>query len=180
LENILRKFCQGQVHTVQSMKEALREDDYALAERLAHTLKGVSGNIGAQQLTNPAAVLEKLLQQHADLTQLAPLLESLDQVLQDQVASIQRGLSAVVATAKPASTGAAEAPTALSTEVLSSLLQALRDGDAQSGDLVATHADALRGYLGPGYAQFSNQVDAYDFEPALALLNEALSPVPSQ
>jgi CheY-like chemotaxis protein/nitrogen-specific signal transduction histidine kinase len=180
LENILRKFCLGQVHAVRSMKEALREGDYALAERLAHTLKGVSGNIGAQQLQNPATVLEQLLQQHADPTQLAPLLESLDQALQGQVASIQRGLSAVVPTTKPTADGATATPTALSTAVLSSLLQALRDGDAQSVDLVATHEDALRDYLGPGYAQFSNHVDAYDFEPALALLNETLSPVPSQ
>jgi two-component system sensor histidine kinase/response regulator len=39
--------------------------DAALAERLAHTLKGVAGNIGAKGVQAAAGVLEKLIREKA-------------------------------------------------------------------------------------------------------------------
>src|SRR5262249_9449068 len=43
--NLLGKFVEGQAGVPDAVRKALREGDRSLAERLSHTLKGVSGNI---------------------------------------------------------------------------------------------------------------------------------------
>lgn len=53
--SLLQKFAAGQRDCVERIRVALAADDWALAERLAHTLKGVSGNIGASTLQQQAA-----------------------------------------------------------------------------------------------------------------------------
>ena len=53
---LLRQFIEQQGPAVEQITEALARGDIALAERLAHTLKGVAGNIGATQV-NPRPAL---------------------------------------------------------------------------------------------------------------------------
>jgi HPt (histidine-containing phosphotransfer) domain-containing protein len=124
----------------------------------------LSGNIGAQQLQMLCAEVETLLHQHADLMQLSPLLGTLDQVLQKQIASIQHSLSTVVPTTT-------HRQLALSPAVLNSLYHALEEGNADVADLINAHANALRLHLGAGYDPFVAEVDAYNFEAALTLLS---------
>ncbi|MEO7105133.1 MAG: response regulator, partial [Rhodoferax sp.] len=47
--NMLRWFSDGQKDSVQNMRAALAAGDYQSAHRLAHTLKGAAGDIGATQ-----------------------------------------------------------------------------------------------------------------------------------
>jgi len=44
---LLRQFVAGQSQTVASIRASLKAGDRKTAERIAHTAKGVSGNIGA-------------------------------------------------------------------------------------------------------------------------------------
>ena len=55
---ILIKFYNAYSDATEQIKDALDKDDQELAQRLAHTLKGVSGNIGAKGLFGPAGELE--------------------------------------------------------------------------------------------------------------------------
>ncbi len=48
--NLLRKYAAGQKNTIAEIGTALGSGDYDTAERLAHTLKAVSGNIGAEEV----------------------------------------------------------------------------------------------------------------------------------
>ena len=50
---ILRQFAEEQGPALDEVAEAIKKGDHALAERLAHTLKGVAGNIGAPAFSRP-------------------------------------------------------------------------------------------------------------------------------
>jgi PAS domain S-box-containing protein len=55
---LLCKFRQGQKNAVSEIRAALQSGDWGTAGRLAHTVKGVSGNLGAERLYRAAAELE--------------------------------------------------------------------------------------------------------------------------
>ncbi|MBF0157676.1 MAG: response regulator, partial [Magnetococcales bacterium] len=63
---LLAKFRVNQGSAVEALKAALEADDRATAERLVHTLKGVSQTIGASALGEKAAILEKSIREGWD------------------------------------------------------------------------------------------------------------------
>jgi len=60
---LLCKFREGQENAVQEIRAALQSGDRETAGRLAHTVKGVSGNLGAENLYRAAAELEKAIKE---------------------------------------------------------------------------------------------------------------------
>ncbi len=60
---LLRQFKDGQETAVEQIKAALRSGDVETAARLAHTVKGVSGNLGGEDLYRAAADLEKAIKE---------------------------------------------------------------------------------------------------------------------
>src|SRR4029453_8528407 len=62
---LLRQFIEQHALTVEQVTDALAKGDTALAERLAHTLKGVAGNVGSAQVQSAAGALEKAIRDQA-------------------------------------------------------------------------------------------------------------------
>jgi signal transduction histidine kinase/DNA-binding response OmpR family regulator/GAF domain-containing protein/HPt (histidine-containing phosphotransfer) domain-containing protein len=60
---LLCKFREGQEKAAQEIRAALHSGDRETAGRLAHTVKGVSGNLGAEGLYRAAAELEKAIKE---------------------------------------------------------------------------------------------------------------------
>jgi two-component system sensor histidine kinase/response regulator len=60
---LLCKFREGQEKAAQKIRAALHSGDRETAGRLAHTVKGVSGNLGAEGLYRAAAELEKAIKE---------------------------------------------------------------------------------------------------------------------
>jgi len=60
---ILIKFKQDYADIAKEIKKALDADDTKTAERLAHTVKGVSGSIGAEELQKVSASLEAAIRE---------------------------------------------------------------------------------------------------------------------
>jgi PAS domain S-box-containing protein len=60
-ERLLLKTRKNHPHTAREIREALQSGDIELAHRLAHTLKGVAGTIGATELQEACFRLEKAL-----------------------------------------------------------------------------------------------------------------------
>lgn len=87
--SLLRKFVLGQRDFTDTVRSLLTRGDIATAERLAHTLKGVAGNIGATAVQQSAAELEHLLRE--DQAAEASLLET-DTLLQALLAAIDNAL----------------------------------------------------------------------------------------
>ena len=60
---LLRGFREGQENAAAKIRAALHSGDRETAGRLAHTVKGVSGNLGAERLYRAAAELEKAIRE---------------------------------------------------------------------------------------------------------------------
>ncbi|MFZ8977797.1 MAG: response regulator, partial [Pseudohongiellaceae bacterium] len=58
---ILHKFKRNNTNTLEEITSAVDQGEYAHATRLAHTLKGVSASLGAQQLADQASSMESTL-----------------------------------------------------------------------------------------------------------------------
>jgi two-component system sensor histidine kinase/response regulator len=83
---LLNRFRDGQVETVTAIRNALAAGDRETARRLAHTLKGIAGTLGAKALQGAATRLDASFkaEPQADVTALvAALDESLAAVLAD-------------------------------------------------------------------------------------------------
>jgi two-component system, sensor histidine kinase and response regulator len=59
---LLRQFVEQQGPAPAQITKALAQGDTSLAERLAHTVKGVAGSLGAAQVQHAAGLLEKAFQ----------------------------------------------------------------------------------------------------------------------
>ncbi|MBF0226520.1 MAG: response regulator [Desulfobacterales bacterium] len=66
--SLLVKFHRDNQNVTQDIQEAIHKGDSDTAVRLAHTVKGVSGTIGAQVLQNIAAELESTLKNDINIT----------------------------------------------------------------------------------------------------------------
>jgi len=63
---LLQKFAENQANAIAEIDGALACEEQELAVRLAHTLKGVSGSVGATELFSSAAKLETAIMEQAD------------------------------------------------------------------------------------------------------------------
>ena len=161
--SILKKFSQNQSTGIDDIKAALEQGDMELAERLAHTIKGVSGNIGAMDLHGAARGLESEIKQEG-INVAAVLLESvqsrLDQVL-NSVAMLQDSKGAET-------DSAAEMDPTIIKPLLEELKELLEDDDTDAVDVV----EKLQAYLKGSEAGFALSkvekcIGEYDFEEAL-------------
>ena len=170
--SLVRRFLDAHADVVMALDEAWRNADQALALRLAHTLKGAAGQIGASAVQASAQALEtELGQNHPAPEAVAAALQALAADVQPLLAALQAALPpppAPVAPKRPLQAGTA--PAALDLQPLHS---ALLQGDAQSVQWVEVHADALRTVLAQRYDALLKAVRNFDFDTALGLLEEA-------
>ncbi len=171
---LLRQFVEQQGPAVTQITEALAQGDIALAERLAHTLKGVAGNIGATQIQSAAATLEKGIRGKVSPLELDAARQQTAAALGPLVAALKLGLAAS-ASAAPAPTPAATVDPAQSREAAAQLTRLLAEFDPSAADFLETNQAALRPlFAGDGWPQFEKSVQSYSFADAQARLDQAV------
>jgi two-component system sensor histidine kinase/response regulator len=94
-EAMLRKFITGQKSVVAAISKELQENSWDGAERLAHTLKGVAGSIGATNVTAMAARLESALNERQPHPQIETCLQQLAAPLDQLIGQLELHLPAV-------------------------------------------------------------------------------------
>jgi signal transduction histidine kinase/DNA-binding response OmpR family regulator/HPt (histidine-containing phosphotransfer) domain-containing protein len=92
-ESMLRKFITGQKSVVAEIAGALQENAWEDAERLAHTLKGVAGNIGATAVVSIATQLESALKERQTHLQIEVYLKLLAPPLDHLIGQLEQHLS---------------------------------------------------------------------------------------
>ncbi len=161
---MLRKFADGQADTATALQQTLHAGDSATAERLAHTLKGVAGNIGATHLQHAAGLLEAAIPTQppeALATLLAPVRTQLDALT-----------TALHAALRPAADAPPDDP-AQWAQLRQQLAALLAEDDPESIEIFALHRALLQTTLGAAYPPMASAMADYDFETALGLLNES-------
>jgi HPt (histidine-containing phosphotransfer) domain-containing protein len=84
---LLLKFVRDFASSTEEIRENLEKDDLLTAERLAHTVKGASGNLGAKDLQQKATELNAALKE-AKSEEYEPLLTRFDKSLLALISSI--------------------------------------------------------------------------------------------
>jgi two-component system sensor histidine kinase/response regulator len=94
-QKLLHKFVDSQRHFVSQFQQALTQpDDEQHAQRLAHTLKGLAANIGAQKLQTLAAALEQACEQRVDSDLISARLAPVEQELSLLLSELTQALPA--------------------------------------------------------------------------------------
>jgi CheY-like chemotaxis protein len=165
--SMLHKFEAGQGVTLAAIATALDLQDANTAERLAHTLKGVAGNIGAGGLQQLAEALEAAIHGRHPRQELDARLEELKGPLDALIAQLQQKLPRVSARAVMAVD-----PHRLAA-VHAQLERLLTDNDAQAADFLDANADLLYSAYPDCFHEIENGIHSYNFEVALAALRSA-------
>ncbi len=172
---MLEKFVAGQGGAIREVREALSRGDRDTAVRVAHTLKGVAGNIGASAVQLSAEELEQALLNGATAEDAEPLVAGLEQLLMPLIAGIDAQLPA------PAEDGAQTVAVDAGQlqGVLDALSGLLRDNDAAATELLEEHRALLRAALPPRlFDALLAAVGDYDFDTALEQLESHVSSRP--
>jgi two-component system sensor histidine kinase/response regulator len=91
--SLLEKFRVNQQHVVSNIREALVSNDPKTAERLAHTLRGIAGTLGAESLQGHAEILENSFK-NGSFDNIEALLNQVDQELKNLIAKIDQAIEA--------------------------------------------------------------------------------------
>jgi PAS domain S-box-containing protein len=148
--------------------------DPTAPERLAHTLKGAAGTVGAWNLQATAGELEQACAEKASAALIEPLLARVD----SELGLVIEGLAALASAKKSAAgeSGKAIAVDPVQVRALTEQLEALLAyGDSKAGDLLENNAEILGAAFPKHYPGIDEAIQSFDFEEALALLKAAVS-----
>ena len=173
LRKMLSRFHETQADAMARIKAALDNHDVETAMREAHTLKGLAGNIGANEMALQAGLVEDMLK-GGETEGLVDALQAMELELTGQLAHISAALPA-------SKTAKVVSPDATSIEVdkdalaieLRQLAALLADLDSSAGAMLeklSPQLDALG--QGPSARKLIKLVAEYEFDDALECMQE--------
>lgn len=169
--DLLKRFLDSQGNMDILIQAALDESDKELAERLAHTIKGVSGNIGALELYKVSEVLESTIRSN-DQDAIPKELN----IFSEQLKGIVNVLEEALLTSEPAA-GVTELTQSVSPEQLQPLLiklhALLANDDGKAVRYLEEISNDLKSALDEsGLNRLTEKVSQFEFEEALEDLNQ--------
>jgi two-component system sensor histidine kinase/response regulator len=172
---LLRQFASEQADAVEQIRTALTANDVESATRLAHTLKGVAGNLGAGGVQNAAAAVETMLRDRSPADATRQALERLSGVLDPLLARLRAALE--MSTAE-----AAVAPAVSATQtraIAAQLTKLFADFDTNAVTFAEENQASLRpAFDAPTWDQFLRKTQEFAFADAQALLDQMLARLP--
>lgn len=166
--SMLKKYVETGHTALADLRNALAVKDQDTAERIAHTCKGVNGNIGASALQDIAGKIEKSVKKTMDGDELLKDVEQLCLAQTAMVDAISKVLSLDVEKVNLVTLEAAKRP--MDQKILNPFIALLKDDDTGALAYLEEHELAFK-------TQFSNQIFnsmneallEFNFEKALAL-----------
>jgi two-component system sensor histidine kinase/response regulator len=169
--DLLKRFYKGQANTANHIKQALQSNDHQLAERLIHTTKGVSGNIGALELHKASETLEAAIKNRE-----VEKTEKFLTIFTDELRKIIELLGSVLPKKAPAVTDVRQSrpidPKVLQ-RLLPNLYKLLADDDGEAVDYLDEIWDDLTKTIDKSsLSQLKNKVDQFAFDEAIEILQQ--------
>ena len=174
--SLLRQFLDGQADAAERIRESLDRGERAVAERLAHTVKGVAGNLAAGPAQAAAGALEKAIRDGVEPARVEALRTRLAEALARLSSALRPVLEALAPPrGSPAPAAAPPADPAVLGPLVERWARLLAECDAGTIDDLEREGDLLHALFGgaEAFAGFARQVKAYDFESALEALRRA-------
>ena len=165
-ETLLRRFAQQQAGATQEIRKSLSMGDAATAERIAHSLKGASGTLGAAALSEAAAKTEAAIKHgHGIDTSLSALAATL-------IGTVEAIRTALPRRASTNGDGAGHGDPRAVVEPLTQLKRLLENDDGEAADFIIDARPDLSGVLtGTELETLSELVGDFNFEAALNCLS---------
>ena len=165
---MLRKFVAGQKSVVAQIHQALVDKDENSAERLAHTFKGVAGNIGAIGLQNLAERLEAAIREGQPRKTVDDRLDDLKLPLNKLIVQLEQELPA-----KQSKTAVTVDKKKLKT--VCDKLEALLDSDdVETLDVLEANSGLLNAAFPKHFRKIEEGIHSLDFFAAIAALRSAI------
>jgi len=167
---LLEQFAAKQGDAAAQISTALERGDLKLAERIAHTVKGVAGNIGITEVQSVAQELEKALRDGEG--KVLALLVEFASLMSAQVRAIENALRDS-ATARKEGVQPSPFNAQAADEAIARLRTLLEASDGDTEESFRCLQDAVAGTIEKQYLDgLSTSIDDFDFEVALVKLNE--------
>ena len=166
--SLLRKFLAGHAETPGAIRLSMDENDWATAERLAHTIKGVADNIGATSLRDRAADLEKALKNRQSGEDTKALLLLFD----DEMTALISELESKLPPEQGIKNVAVDREKLLS--VCYELQRLLRDNDSAAVDMFEDNRELLSSAFYKEFPGIRAAIRSYSFVAAVDGLKKAM------
>lgn len=183
---LLRRFVDGQGSVLAELQHALAANNTGLAERLAHTLRSVAANIGAQAVSDRAQALEHALRFRRGNDVVVHLLGDVRAALQPVLNALHDWVA--VTTAQHDAIGESAAGTlpdvaeidknSAAAHALQQLRSLLGRDDPAAPEFLQHHGAALKVALGNAFRAVETHTLNFDFEKALDALAAVSGPEP--
>jgi two-component system sensor histidine kinase/response regulator len=172
---LLREFVDEQGPALGRSGEAFATGDISTAGRIAHSLTGVAGNLGATRVAEYTRQLEKLIRDGAPATEV----EAVRTVAAAELDSLIVALRAALPPADEQSTAMDESPlrqnAIASRAAAASLATLLSASDPTAAEFLEANRRVLQPLMGDDrWGQFETRVRGYEFDEAQAQLAEAV------
>jgi signal transduction histidine kinase/DNA-binding response OmpR family regulator/HPt (histidine-containing phosphotransfer) domain-containing protein len=167
--DLLQQFAAKESSASEQISAALRAGDRKLAERIAHTVAGVAGNIGIPGVHATAGRLERALGE--EQASVAALLDEFGAVLSAQVHAIEQALhSAAGEIEEPPSSPFDQVSACAAIVQLRALLES---SDGNAGEAFRAVNTAVASVVEkPQLEALRNSIDNFEFETALLKLED--------
>jgi two-component system sensor histidine kinase/response regulator len=165
--SMLRKFVAGQKFVTANIFRELENNHWDEAMRLAHTLKGVSGNIGAVNLQKLAEQLELAIKEKMPREQIDGRLDMLIEPLENLIAQLEQKLPAL-----PAAPSVAFRHAELQS-VYVRLESLLLDDDSEATEVWESNSNMFNTAFPAEYHKIDDCIRSFNFEAALIALRNA-------
>jgi two-component system sensor histidine kinase/response regulator len=167
---MLKTFSTDQVNAVIDIKRALDISDYLTAQRVAHTLKGTCGSIGATEIQKIAGEVEG---QCLDKIQAEKIIKNLD-LIQPKLISIIDSIKKTLPEDKKLTSTTTFDDSQIK-PLINKLSELLANDDTEANDLLEKSQEVFIQYFGKEmFSKISDTLRNFDFESALNLVNEKL------
>jgi two-component system sensor histidine kinase/response regulator len=169
--DLLVQFATKQADAHSQILTAIESQDNKLAERIAHTIKGVAGNIGLTRVFTAAEKLEKAIR---DETAMVPaLLEEFTRVLSRQIQAIRQAMGDVAPGQPPVEKKGIAFDAQAASTALAHLKALLESGDGDAIDAFLAVEGFLTGRVEESRLGALNAaINEFDFEGARMKLDE--------
>ncbi len=165
------QFATKQPETNLQLLAAIQSGDNQLAERIAHTVKGVAGNIGLCSVFTSAEKLERALREKDP--QIPAVVKEFTLAVNRQIQAIQQAMRDLISD-RPAEEGARpEFDPGAATAAITRLRALLEASDADAAEAFHDLECALLGISGKlRLTALSEAINEFDFEAARLRLDE--------
>lgn len=173
-QKLLKKFI-NEAEFIEQFKDAMKKGDRDLAERLAHTLKGTAGNIGANDIQQAAKVLQDTFKDNATDKLINQLYKKVEQELVPVIQALGK-IEFVDNTANHSNTGTLDLTTLIPT--LDELGRLLADDDTDATEKIDQIYNTLKNSPYEDHInEIAKHVGRYEFKKGTRQVADANSKV---